>query len=178
MLIIANPKLMKTKITLLVITALSLCLYACQKEDQTASIVGKWQLRQVDIKQENLRSMTPMASMKDTVYGGSLLTADNFLQFNADKTGTQQANVYYNVDSLVNIKDYSGHVTTNTAHFTYSLSASTVTLTSTDYFPGEARVSLAPRVFTIVKLDAHNLVLMLDYNDTLYDIKTTTTYTR
>ena len=162
---------MKTKLLLIVIAGLQLCLFSCKKDlsaGYSASIVGKWYVNKEEITGE----YGGLNQKLDTIYNGGSFNTNDYFQFNSDGTASVSSSGDFEVNGKAVSTDGSGNVINGTNQFTYTISGSALTLTSTFLHPTPNSTNTWPVIETIELLDAKNLVLFY----TLQGAGTTFTY--
>lgn len=147
---------MKAIYSLTFMAGLILCLFACKKDNTlNASIVGKWYVNKEEIKEVT----GGVSKVLDTTYSGNAFTTADYFQFNSDGTASLSTSGDFEVYGKATATDGAGNIIDGKDAFTYSVSGSLLTLTSTFFHPTPNSVVSAPATDTIVLLDANNLIL-------------------
>lgn len=160
---------MKKYQTLLILTAIVICLAACTKSNSTqlnASIVGKWKVIKLHI------SKTSNGVASDTTLNTDALSSADRVIFNADTTAvfTFGANIPY---PGAPVTLWIGEIDYN-----YQISGSILTLIRTNLPQGQTNGVAAIKTETIIRLDNKNLVLKDAYTDGSNKISTQSYFVR
>jgi hypothetical protein len=169
---------MKEKYLFIIIAGLVLNFYSCKKDNASvtanALIVGKWYVNKIHIRQQTFT----LQGFRDTTYTGSAFNNNDYFQFNSYLTAVQSFSAQFTINGKSIITDGNGHQINGGNSFAYSISDSTLTLTSTLLIPHAFGVSEGPTIETIVQLDSKNLVLHQVLSGLETSTVTDTYYTR
>lgn len=147
-----------------------LAIASCKKNSggiKMADIPGKWQQTKLELRQTN-----DNGTVHDTIFKSANFTANDFYQFNTDKTAVISKSGKFSFAGksiVINSNQISDWVT----HYTYSVAADTVlNLNPTDQVvnPGDSYLQNQ----TIIQLDNSHLVLRSVYSyyfGTTYNIE-------
>src|ERR1700733_7524181 len=97
---------MKATYSLITIATLTLCLFACKKNNTpNASIVGKWYVNKEEIKEVT----GGVSKVLDTTYSGNAFTTADYFQFNSDGTASLSTSGDFEVYGKATATDGSGN---------------------------------------------------------------------
>ncbi|MDB5087647.1 MAG: hypothetical protein JWR09_1641 [Mucilaginibacter sp.] len=170
---------MKTKYYLVVATVIMLGLASCKKDNthvQNNQIIGKWYVNKLAIKEQT--TGTGIATITDTTYLSNDFTADDYFKFNSDTTSAISG-----YGTFFHGYDVSKTTAESEIPFSYFVKGSTLTLHCLwlpDCNTGSNGCNTPILTETILKLDAHNLVIrdVQQGSNSTYKITTDTYYTR
>jgi len=165
---------MKAVYALIIVAALIVCLFACNKGGNDINpndIVGKWYENKLKIKQQTIGT----GAIADTTYLSSNFTAGDYFQFNNDATA-----VISNDGTIfsVNGASIADHLPAGGQLYfrSYSVKGSVLTL-QVGFIPTCLNCSQpGPFTETILLLDAANLVIQAPPDTVNNNITTTITY--
>jgi len=165
---------MKAPYALIIVVALTACLFACNKGGSDINpndIVGKWYENKLNIKQQTIGT----GAVADTTYLSSNFTAWDYFQFNSDATA-----VISNDGAIFSVNGKSianGSPTGGQLYFrSYSVKGQVLTL-QVGFIPTCLGCSQpGPFTETILRLDAGNLVIQAPPDTVNNNITTTVTY--
>jgi hypothetical protein len=150
---------MKTKYAFIVLTGLLFGLSACKKGDlvnpPSGSIVGKWFVQKEEIKEIS----GGVAKALDTVYNASAFTTHDYFQFNQDGTAVVSTSGDFTISGEATFSNGAGDVIYGGNTYTYTVSGSLLTLTSTFLHPTPNLTPTGPETDTILLLNGSNLIL-------------------
>ncbi len=166
---------MKTNSALIILAAIMLFCYACNKNGLpvitktqtktqiktldttfttspiTASIIGKWYVN----KQRLQTSDANMGTITDTTY--SVFNTNSYYQFNADSTATFTQGTIFFTSEAIEVNGTS--MDTSRLVFTYHTNGSTLTIKDKDIIPVSSDTNTGPYPLIITQLDANTLAL-------------------
>ncbi|WP_295677389.1 hypothetical protein [uncultured Mucilaginibacter sp.] len=149
---------MKTKLLLLMLAGLQLCLFSCKKDLSTSnstSIVGKWYVN----KEEVTAEYGGLSQKLDTIYNSASFNSNDFFQFSSRDSASVSSSGDFEVNGKAVFTDGAGTVINGINKFTYTVSGTVLTLTSTFLHPTANSTNPGPFTKTIELLDTNNLVL-------------------
>jgi hypothetical protein len=147
---------MKAKYFLFLITALALVINACHKDKPvSAPLVGKW----YEVKEEIKEVTGGISKPLDTIYTGSVFTANDYIEFDNNGTAVIAAADIFNIGGSIPVKDGSGKPTVSTTYFNFYVDATVLTLNSTTLFNTACCGNVKTETEKIDQLDANTLVL-------------------
>lgn len=158
---------------LLLAVAVLLCLGSCKKEAKAPNmgIIGKWYETKLVLHEQ-----TGTAASHDTMFTATAFTKDDYCQFMDDKKAIFSQSGIYSFTGKAAIWGIAG-LNAGVSHYTWSVTDSTLKLTSTDIFPSaQSANSIDYQLQTIVQLDESHLVLKMAYYDNPSFTFTATSY--
>jgi hypothetical protein len=155
-------KNMKKKQALLITSAITIGLLACNKSDpeRPASIIGKWNEIGLHVNQ------TTNGVTKDTILKENAFTAADYAIFHIDQSAV------FSRDLGSPHLDGANPYLIQFVNYRYNISGSTLTLIRTDLPTGQASDMSAIKIETIIQLDTKNLVLHDSFNDGYFKYST------
>ncbi|BAU53022.1 hypothetical protein [Mucilaginibacter gotjawali] len=149
---------MKTKLLLILIAGLQLCLFSCKKDfsaSNSGSIIGKWYVN----KEEVTAEYGGLNQKLDTIYNNVSFNSNDFFQFSSRDSALVSSSGDFEVNGKAVFTDGAGTVINGINKFTYNVSGTVLTLSSTFLHPATNSTNPGPVTETIELLDTKNMVL-------------------